>query len=577
MKFLIDIKYIQNFISFISEEIKSSEISNDQKNIKILNGKAKIIISTNFNAFVISNREFNDSITELELNRVSIEKNINKLVNGIVILINKHTNETFLYNDIFGFYPVYYLMESDKITHFSNNFNTLKKISSNKVDDFAVLDMLLFNYPLFNRTLNRDVKRLIGGSFIKLHHNRHAVELGLFNYANNFSPGKNNRQSIKPKVLGSLISNAIKTNLNPDIPTYLTMTSGFDSRTLLASINNQGIDCKTITFGQAGNIEMEVVEPFIDRFSSHHKNFYLDKSYIDDLPNLFEDFIAATSDGPVVLDSLHYLSLKKEVQDHNLIAGFMGGEILVGQSLGSEVTFTRFASNLLKSRTKDELEGLFESYIKSTPYIDLENVKEIQSDYLQSLLEYLSIDKNNNNVLKFLLNEKYAKFFGTVNKLYSADVNLIVPFMSFDILEYILNSKSSFLNKKQFHNSPFLNYYNKKLHARTIVDLCPALGETKFDRLYRVNDLSRDYRFPYVFWGYFESHFMKKNKTNYPRPHHYDSWYKKIVINPFNKAMESVDIFNDSYTITEEQYDKLTPLEKKKIATTASIFLAQNK
>ncbi|MDY0278539.1 MAG: hypothetical protein RBQ97_10710 [Acholeplasma sp.] len=576
MKFLIDIKYIQNFISFISEEIKSSEIANYQKSIKI-NGNAEIIISTNFNAFVISNREFIDSITELELNRVSIEKNINKLVNGIVILINKHTNETFLYNDIFGFYPVYFLMISDKISHFSNNFISLKEISSNNVDDFAVLDMLLFNYPLFNRTLNRDVKRLIGGSFIHLQQNKQVVEFGLFNYANNFSPSKGKVLAVKPKVLGSFINNAIKTNLNQGIPTYLTMTSGFDSRTLLASINNQGLDCKSITFGQDGNIEMKVLEHFIDKFSSFHKNFYLDKSYLDELPTLFDDFIGKSSDGPVVLDLLHYLSLKKEVQGHNLIAGFMGGEILVGQSLGSEVTFTRFASKLLQSKTKDELIVFFEQHIKDIPYIDYKKVKAIQSDYLESLLDYLSADKNNNNVLRFLINEKYAKFFGTINKFYSADVNLIVPFMNYDILEYVLNSKSSFLYKKQFHKSPFLNYYTKKLHARTIVDLCPALGETMFDRLYRVNDLARNYRFPYVFWGYFESHFLKKNKKKYPRPHHYDAWYKKVVINPFNKAMESLDIFNVSYTITDELYDKLTPLEKKKIATISSIFLAQNK
>lgn len=576
MKFVINTNCIQNFISSILEEFYSSEIDDSLKKISI-NSNTQMISSTDYKALVISNREFINCVTKLELNRISIEKNINKLVNGIVILIDKHTNETFLYNDIFGFYPVYYLMDRDKISHFSNNFITLKEISSNNVDDFAVLDMLLFNYPLFNRTLNRDVKRLIGGSFIHLQQNKQVAEFGLFNYANNFSPSKSRVLAVKPKVLGSFINNTIKTNLNPDIPTYLTMTSGFDSRTLLASINNQGLDCKSITFGQDGNIEMKVIEHFIDNFSSFHKNFYLDKSYLDELPTLFEDFIGKTSDGPVVLDLLHYLSLKKEVQGHNLITGFMGGEILVGQSLGSEVTFTRFASKLLQSRTKGELNTFFEQHIKNISYIDYEKVKAIQSDYLESLLDYLSADKSNNNVLRFLINEKYAKFFGTINKFYSADINLIVPFMNYDILEYVLNSKSSFLNKKQFHNSPLLNYSTKKLHARTIVDLCPALGETRFDRLYRVNDLARNHRFPYVFWGYFESHFLKKNKKNYPRPHHYDAWYKKVVIDPFNNAMKSFAIFNNLCILTEEQYDNLTPLEKKKIATTASIFLAQNK
>lgn len=575
MELLIKTTNIQEFIAYILSKDEYSRSANDKHAFS----KSNILFLNKFDKFLfaIGNLDFLRRISANEISRELIEENLNKLTNGVVILICKKTFDTVIYNDVFGFYPVFYIEIDGKILYISNAFNQLTCFCKHRIDNYAILDMLLFNYPLFNRTLNQNVKRLVGGSVICINQFNQSCKFGLFNYANNFTFSSDRKERLLPERLGLLLNDAINCNNKTNFHTCLTMTAGFDSRTLLASLNNLKIAHNTITFGQEGNIEMLLVRDFIKKYSRCHTNVLLDSEYVDNLLELVKEFSFLTADGPVVLDLPHYLYIKDIVNLQNLIVGFMGGEILVGQSIGSEVTFTRFAGEVLKAKSENELRILFDVYLRNIPFVDYEKVRKIDSDYLNSISYYLKDPTNNYNVLKFLINEKYAKFFGTINKLYLSGINLSIPFMNSDVLNYVLNSNNSFLKKaRQFNQRPFGNLKIKKLHAKTILKLCPDLGETSLDRLYKVNDLAKFYRLPFVFWGYIESHFLKINKIKYVKPHHYDNWYKDIMITPFNKAVEYYDIFDRSYTMTKERYETLSSIEKKRIAITASIWMTNN-
>ena len=55
-----------------------------------------------------------------------IESIINNLKNGFVILINKIEESIQVYNDIFGFYHLFYLKNNEK-KYLSNNYNDINK------------------------------------------------------------------------------------------------------------------------------------------------------------------------------------------------------------------------------------------------------------------------------------------------------------------------------------------------------------------------------------------------------------------------------------------------------------------
>lgn len=86
----------------------------------------------------------------------NIVRNINQLSNGYIFCYSKDTRQFELYTDIFGFYHVYYVKAQDTIA-ISTDFRELLAFSQKVPDNFALLDIALFNYTLLDRTIITDI------------------------------------------------------------------------------------------------------------------------------------------------------------------------------------------------------------------------------------------------------------------------------------------------------------------------------------------------------------------------------------------------------------------------------------
>lgn len=504
----------------------------------------------------------------------AIKRHINKLTNGFVIIVSRNNNSIVVYNDIFGYHQLFYKNDNNQPI-IASNYKLLIGFSDREIDQFALLDLVLFNYTLLDRTLLSDIKRFKGGT--KCIVSNGALSLSFpNNYADNFQlPEKPN--SIKPGNVANILKENINNDLCVERDVFLTMTGGFDSRALLAACNHLGLSFKSFTFGQHGNIEMEIPKPFIEKFSQNHTNFYLDQNYLNELENITNDFISYNLDNPTMLDVAQYSFIKEQLPPVNIISGIMGGEIMGGQSIGAQVTFNDFAANLIQANDPNDLRESFYRELENNPFLNKEKIYELEESYLNSLEPYYK-QSDNLNLLKFLLNESYSKFFGTINKVFNNHSNLIIPFLNANYLDTILKSNISFLQKKPFYQNPIINFNFKVFYAKMISYLSPELGETKFDRLYRVNDLCRFYRLPLAGLGYMKSHLFKTNKKNYPKPHHYDLWFKDIIIDKLSQANKSADnSILKPYYLTEEKYDKRSSLEKKRLANASAGIIAINK
>lgn len=496
-----------------------------------------------------------------------IKKNIEKLTNGFVIIANKSKGTVTFFTDIFGYYQLFYI-KKDKGIVVASDFKFLLRESDKEVDEMAVLDLVLFNYTLLDRTLIHDIKRIKGGSELNISNGSYSFEVKN-NFADNFvSTGKS--KSLKPVELGEILKKNLEENLCPDYENQLTMTGGFDSRALLAASIKLGLEFNSFTFGQKGNIEIETPKPFIHQYSKSHKIFELDQKYVQELPETLVDFIGVNLDNPTILDLPQYSLIRKQLAPSNIITGFMGGEIMAGQSIGSQVTFTKFASDLIMAGNSVEFGLLFDNAVKDTGLFNLDQVNHIKDEYLFSLKGYFQ-QPYNQNLMRFLINEKYAKFFGTVNKVFRNHCNLVTPFMDDVYITSLLNSQISFLRKKPFYQNPLNNLKYKIFYAGVVRNLSPELGETKLDRLYKVNDLCKWYRIPKAGIGYVRSHVFKMNKTPFPRPHHYDLWYKEIILSKLDS--EPIEIFN-FHPVTNDAYEKLNPIQQKRLANATAVCMA---
>jgi len=140
------------------------------------------------------------------------------------------------------------------------------------------------------------------------------------------------------------------------------------------------------------------------------------------------------------------------------------------------------------------------------------------------------------------------------------------------ILDTYLSSNLSFLNKKPFEQKPLANLKRKVFNAKLIKRICPALSSTRLDRLYSIGDLCNPLMYPFVALGYFRSHFHKANKTNYPRPHFYDKWYKEIAVVEWNKLKfeNKFDFLKSNSFEMDQLYMASAASEKKKIMNVIS-------
>lgn len=567
MDFLISTNEIQgfNFRKVIGENHLFYNINLQQNNREFVyeTDDCFVLLDTNYSF----KKRIEDNISYN-----SLLENWKYLKYGFVVFCDKKRGRIVIINDIFGFSGVYYVKNNNSFL-ISSNFNSLINFSSKKIDNFSVLDIILFNYPLNDRTILFDIKKLQGGAIVKNTGSSWTIDV-----SNNFAltfKSNSSEHKFSYKKFSELLSDSIKEEIYETDNNVLTLTAGFDSRALLSAILKLNIQFSTLTFGQKGNIEIETVNTFIGKFSKNHDEFLLDKEYVQNLKELALKCVADSLGSPLLLDIAHYRDLTPKTLNTNLIAGFMGGELIIGQSLGSQVTFTKAAQILLTAKNEEERNHLLLSILEEVDFVNFESVKKNFAEYVSSLSGYF-YQNNRLNILQFLVNEKYSKFFGAVNNYLKARYNLVIPFMNTDIIEYLLNSDISFLKKEPFVNSPISNFKAKRTYAQAIKHLYPKLASTKFDRLYTVNDLASWYRIHLAFFGYFQSHFLKKNKKMYPRPHHYDLWLGDLIVNKINRCdiSEVTPFFLSNYSIDVERYSKQSSPVKKKFANLLSVCLA---
>lgn len=498
---------------------------------------------------------------------------LSQLTNGFVIFVDKTKETILLVNDFYGYYGLYHSSSNGSIAQISSSFEKLISRSNCSTDLMAVLDMILFNYVLLDRTMIQGVKRLKGGSVISF--GREGVSVDQKQAYESIVGGSVRTHSLEYEKYAQSMVKAISYETIPSAETVLTLTGGFDSRLLLAALLKLNIPFGTITFGQEGNIEQELAGKIARSLELNHSFIRLDRSYIEGLNVLTNDYIRLNLSNPVIQDITHYMALRKIFRGKNIVTGYMGGELLSGQSLGAQVTYTEAADSLLKAKSPREFEDSISDLLRKIGYIKHDLFSPILHDYSCSLSTYFS-ETRNLNVAKFLFNEKYAKFFGAVNNVYKDEANLIAPNMSLHHITYLLSTKESMVNKESSKSllRSISRYRLKQTQALAICLLAPSLKNTRLDRLYKVGDLCSAKGMMKVGIGYFMSHALKTNKKLYPRPYEYDIWYVDMLLDTFNNNPISRLLINTDMIPSKDQLYRMSVVERRKMINVMSCVLS---
>ena len=200
-------------------------------------------------------------------------------------LINKHTNQVILCNDLIGPYPLYYLKFSGGL-YISNSLLVLGITTGVDFDDAGVVQRCIGpEYLNFgSRTILKGCKRLLPGEKIIFNEKGRIIKKEYDNtlYQNLENAEKSSGKNNQYLSFWNFFKKEIAYCLNKTDEVNIALSGGIDSRILLAAIpENKKISC--FTFGDIQNYETRIARKLAQRKKAYFKNFFHPEMYFPSL------------------------------------------------------------------------------------------------------------------------------------------------------------------------------------------------------------------------------------------------------------------------------------------------------
>jgi hypothetical protein len=426
---------------------------------------------------------------------------------GFIAFYNKKSNSLKCYNDPFGIYPLY-LNKQEASFNISNDFDQLidclKEITFNKN---ALQDYFLFNYTLKSRTIFKEIKQFEGGMLYSKKGDQFKFQKSYFIGSYIFRKNDGGLDEMTKSLTENITSN-LDLNKRMKIP----LTGGFDTKVILSLAMENKISFDTFTFGTPSSHDT-IAAKKISKQLEIKNTFYNSYEYFEkNIDEALMTFLRAAPNAPIVHTLLQYQMMKTHIKNHNIITGKMGGELIVGPILLSQLITTKAAAILTKS-DKRNLFREFENVISDIGFLNTHSYVKNAPEYINSIESYNDIDGGNKRLIEFLVNETYAKFFGTVFSNIFAKSNMINPFMDLRFLRALFNSKYSITSKKVFSSSPFGHFQSRKLYPKLIQRSFPEILKSPMDRGYNLEDFLYWYKYPKPILNYVKRKIKGNTKT----------------------------------------------------------------
>jgi asparagine synthase (glutamine-hydrolysing) len=176
--------------------------------------------------------------------------NFTKFIKGYfnIIVIDRENSSIHLVNDRFGMRALYYCRVHGYII-FSSGLNSILRCTlvDRRINERAICQYFLFNYALGNLTFIHDVFLLDPASYIVVKDDR-LISGSYWNHENLLC---DRILSVNDSLEGAeyFLRRSVGTVCRDTKRIGLSLTGGFDSRTILALVDNEKVDLSLYSFG----------------------------------------------------------------------------------------------------------------------------------------------------------------------------------------------------------------------------------------------------------------------------------------------------------------------------------------
>lgn len=437
--------------------------------------------------FLIFHKNFSNIIIDNIANAYEFLKNINNVFYYFII----ENDKLLISNGIYGILPIYiyenppeYIISSDigLIIRYASKFTINKKY---------LLEVNLFNYSFKNSTIYEEIKIIPANTYIVCDNtvNYKNFETSIEDY---FCDKVQNHKKIIDDLVDIFISLSKDKILNNS---FISFTSGFDGRTLVALAKYFNIDFQTFSFGTEKNIDTIIPREQaqtlnLDYFPIYLDNEYYYKQFLEIGKNLIIQNGASTNFLQIHWPySANFLSNLKI--SNNIVSGLFGSELFRAIHLSGQFSspaLIDYFSNLENNEWINKIKNS-----KSLKFLNVSNFQKELTELIDELNEYKNKIihlKPNQRFYKYVFEEIFRKFFGIqIIKPQLQYMNIITPYLDFDFIKELFKTDIAGVNNDLFTNNPIKRYKGQLFYAYLLKKVAPDLYTLNTGKGYKPSDL----------------------------------------------------------------------------------------
>lgn len=392
-------------------------------------------------------------------------------------------------SDYHSFLPLYYSDQDGEVIISSSVDLIARDLKHKTHNPQFVTDIALFNVPLGVECFFREIKRVSYGK--KLMFNRSGLQIiGDQRVYQSFVVSPVPYRKALKGIVELFIQNCAD-YLNQ--PAYVSLTGGFDSRTVASLAHYYQIDYKCFTHGKLSSSDVQVPIRLADALGFKHIFLELADDYVEQNYVRFVREYLRLSGGMNGFLYPHFLYdifiLANDPRP--VVTGFCGSELLRNSHFGGAVSSQVVLDILSVGRDYaiKKLEGNPDLSVLGKDYMYKEYLNYGVNFLVKYLREIPPKLSENQKLVVFEFEEVLPKLFGTIVYAGMHYNRVRVPFMDIEFYTAILKTDISQVYRRFMEQNPLKRFWGQYLYAMIIDIAWPNIGRLKSNKGYAPSDL----------------------------------------------------------------------------------------
>ena len=409
-----------------------------------------------------------------------------------ILIYDRKKRTVYLINSRLGMRPLYYQETAGYLVFCSRLQPILRcSLGAKKIDKKSFADYVLFNYPLGDQTYVEGVSLLAPATIMTIN------DSGIVQ-KRYWSPRSLFARKLVPRVESmvqaeDILKKAVA-RMHEDAATIgVSLTGGFDSRTVLSLLDKDPKDVLLYSFGMPGSKDIAIPQAISRQCSYEYVPVRLDRDYAQ---RFFVDYAKkciTRSDGRSTLARAHYLYALDVIGRRVgiVLTGNCGSELIRPVHMTGEVISDNTKA-LFSTMNEHGLPGAFDRF-RVPRYFDKKNIIALKDMVCESLAQTAGFGEEgltlNQRFYLFLVQEVFRKYFGTEMAMEDGYVHNRSPYLDSDFMDFIFRTPLCGANYDFYVNNPFVRVNGQLLYARIINNNSRILAKLPTNRLYAPQDL----------------------------------------------------------------------------------------